>query len=150
MLKNFHPARIPYVDFMDKLQQLESFNSDYNVDLSAIDYLVSKHISAPVFITEYPFGTWTSKRNFCDNKFLAFNLILPETYGELCEGCERTNDVEFLENKLQCANIKNLNWYIKAIGMIQDNRFGFGIGLDRLVRWIAGVERIQDTLIFSR
>lgn len=150
LLDNFHPRRISYTEFLSELRSAGYQIAD-NVDLSDIDYIVSQYIDTPVFIMDYPkrLATWTAKpKNGTD--MCAINLILPDTYGELCEGCERTNDSTLLQFKMKCANIDNLQWYLDAVKKIQKPRCGFGIGIDRLVRWIVGTSHIKNTVLFSR
>ena len=144
----FTPHIMTYDDFMSSL-----FETDYDKcsDISDIDYLVSKHLREVVIIVDYPtrFATWTSK-NKGNGKSIAMNILLPESYGELCEGCERINDVELLQNKIRLAKAEQIQWYVDAIKKIKTNRCGFGLGIDRLVRWIIGAEKISDTRFFPR
>ena len=150
LLENFHPERIPYSSFIENLKEASCERIPKNVDLSDVDCLVSKIISGPVFVTDYPFGTWTALRSEAGKYILAFNLILPDMYGELCEGCQRTNDGDYLLRKFNCARIDNHTWYANSAKSNNSARSGFGLGLDRLIRWIAGLEKIQDTTIFFR
>ena len=173
LLETFHPRTECYNDFnIEICQQLgtdaqivrPSIYDDYilrsqpsnkdqrdghdrNDDVLAI----SKLLSEPVFITDYPrsLATWTAMPKNRDQAY-ALNLILPGTYGELCEGCERTNDIDLLQNKMRYAGISSLQWYLEAIGRITVPRCGFGIGVDRLVRWIIGLPCVQDTVLFPR
>ena len=150
LVADFRPKCITYDRFVEEIRRHERVEFDPDVDLSSIDYIISRYIEAPVFITHYPFGTWTAARNPQDGSRLSFNLILPETFGELCEGCERTNDTARLENSMRCASITNLRWYIDSVKRIASKRAGFGLGIDRLVRWIVGAREIQSTVIFYR
>lgn len=156
LLETFHPRTECYNDFnIEICQQLGTQPSnkdqrdghDRNDDVLAI----SKLLSEPVFITDYPrsLATWTAMPKNRDQAY-ALNLILPGTYGELCEGCERTNDIDLLQNKMRYAGISSLQWYLEAIGRITVPRCGFGIGVDRLVRWIIGLPCVQDTVLFPR
>lgn len=124
---------------------------DERTDISDVDYLVSKQLKEIVIIVDYPtrFATWTSK-NKGNGKSIAMNILLPETYGELCEGCERTNDVELLQNKIRLAKVEPIQWYVDSVKKIKTDRCGFGLGIDRLVRWIIGADQIRDTRFFPR
>ena len=143
--------RVTYESFINGITLPESENITPREDPSSIDHIISRYIGEPTFITDYPrrFATWTAKpKNSVES--CAINLMLPETFGELCEGCERTNDVELLRYKMNCAGIDNLHWYLDAVSQITQPRCGFGIGIDRLVRWIAGLPNISDTVLFPR
>lgn len=151
LLETFHPQTVCYNDFILEIPHLGGPELKFGTDVSDLDYEVSKFLRRPVFIADYPrrLASWTAKPQNNDYA-LALNLLLPDTYGELCEGCERTNDVELLRYKMHCAGINCLQWYLDAIGQITVPRCGFGIGVDRLVRWIIGLTRVQDSVLFPR
>ena len=78
------PHIMTYDDFVSNLS---GDDYDERTDISDVDYLVSKQLKEIVIIVDYPtrFATWTSK-NIGNAKSIAMNILLPETYGELCEG----------------------------------------------------------------
>lgn len=142
------PRIMTYDDFVSNLSE-----GDYDKcrDISDIDYLLSKQLKEIVIIVDYPtkFATWTSKKKG-NGKSIAMNILLPESYGELCEGCERTNDVDLLQNKIHLAKAETIQWYVDSVKKIKTDRCGFGLGIDRLVRWIVEADRISDTRFFPR
>lgn len=142
------PHIMTYDDFVSNLS---GDDYDERTDISDVDYLVSKQLKEIVIIVDYPtrFATWTSK-NIGNGKSITMNILLPETYGELCEGCERTNDVELLQNKIRLAKVEPIQWYVDSVKKIKTDRCGFGLGIDRLVRWIIGADQIRDTRFFPR
>ena len=144
----FTPHIMTYDDFVSNLS---GDDYDTRIDISDIDYLVSKKLKEIIIIVDYPtrFATWTSK-NKGNGKSIAMNILLPESYGELCEGCERTNDVELLQNKIRIAKVEPIQWYVDSVKKIKTDRCGFGLGIDRLVRWIIGANQISDTRFFPR
>ncbi|MEG0692254.1 MAG: amino acid--tRNA ligase-related protein [Oscillospiraceae bacterium] len=145
---DFSPRIITYDDFVSNLSE-----DDYDKyrDISDIDYLISKQLKEVVIIVDYPtkFASWTSRKKG-NGKSIAMNILLPESYGELCEGCERTNDVDLLQNKIYRANAEAIQWYVDSVKKIKTDRCGLGLGIDRLVRWIVGADRISDTRFFPR
>ena len=112
---------------------------------------MSNPLKDTVIIVDYPskFATWTAEKKE-NGKSMAMNIMLSESYGELCEGCQRTNDVLLLQNKIRLAKADSIQWYVDAINKIETERSGFGLGIDRLVRWIIGADRISDTRFFPR
>lgn len=144
----FVPRIMRYDDFVS---ELSDDVYDKNIDISDVDYLISKQLTDVVIIVDYPtkFATWTAKNNG-NGTSKAMNILLPETYGELCEGCERTNDFTLLQKKIKCAKADSIQWYADSVKKIQTNRCGFGLGIDRLVRWIIGADSISNTRIFPR
>lgn len=142
------PRIITYDDFVSSIS-----GEDYDRRMRGndIDYLISKRLNEIVIIVDYPtrFATWTSQ-NKGNGKSIAMNILLPGSYGELCEGCERTNDVELLQNKIHTAKAEPIQWYVDSVKKIKTDRCGFGLGIDRLVRWIIGAKQISDTRFFPR
>lgn len=151
LMDGFPFRRVPYEEFVHELDRTADRRLRSGIDLSEIDYMVSTYIDSPVFVMDYPrsLASWTAKQQG-DAGACALNLILPDTYGELCEGCERTSDVALLRRKIECVGIDNLQWYLAAVEHIHAPRCGLGIGVDRLVRWIAGSAHIVDTVMFPR
>lgn len=139
-----------YIDFIDILKS-ESIIINEGDDLSYFDVEISKILQNPTFIIDYPFplASWTALPKF-KNIAYAFNLILPDAYGELAEGCQRNVDHRVFEYKFSATGIKSLNWYVDAIKSCNDVRSGFGLGVERLIRWIIGCPNIADTALFPR
>lgn len=148
---SFHPRTACYTDFVNEINRISELHLGLGIDPSNIDHEISKYMHEPVFLVDYPrkLASWTAKQKN-KSQALALNLLLPDTYGELCEGCERTNDVGLLQYKMNCAGVTCLQWYLNAIGQLSVPRCGFGIGVDRLVRWIAGLPNIQSSMLFPR
>lgn len=151
IMAQFPIVRMPYYDLLDELKRKYNLQLDDSVDLSSIDYLISEYFRRPIFIVEYPrkIASWTAKTKDFKTSY-AFNLILSNTYGELCEGCERNNNVDQMRYKFKCAKITNLDWFVTSLNGINENRCGFGIGIERLLRWIMGTKEIGDVILFPR
>lgn len=145
---DFAPRIMTYDEF---ITGIAGDDYDKSRDISDIDYLISRQLKEVVIIVDYParFATWTSKRKG-NGTCKAMNILLPESYGELCEGCERTNDFVLLQNKIRLAKADGIQWYVDSAKKIATDRCGFGLGIDRLVRWIIGADRIGDTRFFPR
>lgn len=147
---DFHPRKIAFDQFIHELN-LPSCANISDMDPSNIDLEISKSLKMPMQIIDYPrkFASWTAKPKD-DTASCAINLMLPAAYGELCEGCERTGDVELLRRKMHHAGIKNLQWYLAAVSRFTGPRCGFGMGIERLICWIAGLSQISDAVLFPR
>lgn len=151
LLGSFPLSFMSYENFIHYINQSSQNKLEYGVDISSVDFEITNLLKKPVFIIDYPraLASWTAKSKSSLQAY-ALNLLLPDTYGELCEGCERNNDIAQLRYKLKCANISCLQWYLDAIEKVKVSRCGFGIGIDRLVRWIVGLNSIQDSILFPR
>ncbi|MEW5761063.1 MAG: asparagine--tRNA ligase [Candidatus Thermoplasmatota archaeon] len=109
----------------------------------------------PVFIMNYPkeIKAFYMKENPEDKKtYLCSDLLAPEGFGEIIGGSERETSVDKLIERLkeQNANMNEYEWYIdlRKYGSIPHS--GFGLGIERLVRWLGKVEHIRDTIPFPR
>ena len=123
------PRIMTYDDFISNLSEGDY---DKNRDISDIDYLLSKQLKEIVLIIDYPtkFATWTSKKKG-NGKSIAMNILLPGSYGELCEGCERTNDVDLLQSKIHLAKAEAIQWYVDSVKKIKTNRCGLNTKIER-------------------
>jgi asparaginyl-tRNA synthetase len=145
--------RFDTMTYKDLITLLQSGNIsiNYGDDLSDCDLEVSKILNCPTFIVDYPYppATWTALPKDNGTTY-TFNLLLPDGYGELAEGCQRNNDYLIFEKKFKEAGLPSLMWYAEAIKRNPCIRSGFGVGFERLIGWLAGVNSIRETVIFSR
>lgn len=151
LVSEFPITRVPYYELLNELNEKYDLDLKDTTDFSSIDYYVSGYLKNPLFVVDYPrkMASWTAKIK--DEKTAyAFNLLLPDTYGELCEGCQRNNNAEQIKYKLNCAKITNLEWFVSSIDRMNGERCGFGLGIERLLRWIVGAEKISDVVYFPR
>ena len=83
---------------------------------------------------------------------LCADLIAPEGYGEIIGGSERINDLELLEQRIDEHQLdtESYNYYLdlRRYGSVPHS--GFGLGLERTVAWISGVEHVRETSPFPR
>jgi asparaginyl-tRNA synthetase len=133
------------------LLQSAGISINYGDDLSGCDLGVSKILNCPTFVVDYPHppATWTALPKDNGTTY-TFNLLLPDGYGELAEGCQRNSDYTVFEKKFKEAGLSSLMWYAEAIKRNQNIRSGFGLGVERLISWLVGVDSIRKTVIFSR
>lgn len=116
---------------------------------------ISKKFDQPVFIEKYPIEIKAFyMKPDPKNKKLALNndCIAPEGYGEIIGGSQRIDDLETLEQKIKefKLNKKSLEWYLdlRKFGSVPHS--GFGIGLERTVTWICGLDHVRETIPFPR
>lgn len=116
---------------------------------------VSTHFDRPVFIHRYP----TQCKAFYmqpdpgrPEVVLGADLIAPEGYGEIIGGGQRINDRALLEQRLAEHHlpVENYRWYLdlRRYGSVPHS--GFGIGIERTVAWLCGIEHIRETIPFPR
>ena len=116
-------------------------------------FLVEKHFKCPVILFDYPakikafyMKRDTMKPSLCNN----FDLLMPYKVGELIGGSMREDSYEKLlevvnERKM---NVETLQYYIDLRKQGSVPHGGFGLGLDRLVMLMTGMENIKDVVPF--
>ena len=116
---------------------------------------LTTHFNKPFFVTNYPkeAKAFYMKEDSKDKKtYLCADLLAPEGYGEIIGGSERETDVNELIKRLkkQGEKIKNYEWYLDSRRYGSISHSGFGLGIERLVMWICGIDHIRDTIPFPR
>lgn len=80
------------------------------------------------------------------------DLLAPEGFGEIVGGSERETSLEVLLEKIEHHNLdqKDFEWYLdlRRFGSVPHS--GFGLGLERLVRWICNLDHVRETIPFPR
>ena len=116
---------------------------------------IAESFDKPVFITHYP----TTLKPFYmqpdpnrPDVVLCADLIAPEGYGEIIGGSERIHDYHLLKQRLEEHNLPMdaYKWYLELRQYGSVPHSGFGLGLERTVAWITGVEHVRETIPFPR
>ncbi|AIE60513.1 asparagine--tRNA ligase [Bacillus methanolicus] len=116
---------------------------------------IAESFDKPVFITHYP----TSLKPFYmqpdpdrEDVVLCADLIAPEGYGEIIGGSERIHDYELLKQRIEehHLDLDAYKWYLELRQYGSVPHSGFGLGLERTVAWISGVEHVRETIPFPR
>lgn len=113
--------------------------------------------SLPVFIEDYPAAikSFYMKRYTDDSGILrarCADLIAPEEGREIIGGSQREESYEALKKEIVDRNypLAEYEWYLNTRKYGSVPHSGFGIGLERTVRWITGVHHIRETIAFPR
>lgn len=116
-------------------------------------YLAEKYANGPIFVYDYPAknSSFYMYRNNDNETARGFDLLVPRI-GELIGGSQREDNYQRLikiinEKKLE---LKELTWYLDLRKYGYAKSSGFGIGFERLIMFITGVENIRDVLPFPR
>jgi len=80
------------------------------------------------------------------------DLLAPEGYGEIIGGGERSSDLAYLERQIERHGLPReaYEWYLdlRRFGSVPHS--GFGLGIERAVMWICGLQHIRETIPFPR
>lgn len=149
--------RIKHFDAKQLLKE-KGFEVDFNDDMTTEEEIeIGNHFGIPVFIEDYPFEVKAFyMKSYIDNKGVkrAINadLIAPEEAREIIGGSQREDIYSTLLNELEERKYpkKEYEWYlnIRKYGSVPHS--GFGLGLERAVRWISGIHHIRETIPFPR
>lgn len=148
--------RITYDDAIKFLHEKGFDDIEWGDDFGAPhETAIAESYDKPVFITHYPTGIkpfYMQPAPDRDDVVLCADLIAPEGYGEIIGGSERIHDMDLLKARLDEHNLSMdaYKWYyeLRQYGSVPHS--GFGLGLERTVAWISGVEHVRETIPFPR
>ena len=153
-LKTPYP-RIRYEEAIRRLQG-KGVKIEYADDLGADEErLLTEDFDTPFFITHFPmelksFYMKPDPQN--PREALAFDLLAPEGVGEIVGGSERQDDYQALYKQIESRgyNPEDYQWYLdlRKYGSVPHS--GFGLGVERFLMWITGVNHVRDTIPFPR
>ncbi len=151
-------GRITYTEAI-KLLEKENDTFEYKVswgtDLQTEHerYLSEQIFKKPVFVTDYPteIKAFYMKLN-PDGKTVAAADLLAPGIGEIIGGSQREDNLEILTNKIHDLNMDEADywWYLdlRKYGSVPHS--GFGLGFERLIMYITGMQNIRDVIPFPR
>lgn len=116
-------------------------------------YLVEKHFGKPVIMTGYPkdIKAFYMKQDPDGRTVRAMDILFPKI-GEIIGGSEREADLGKLEARIDELGMsrRNLEWYIDTRRFGSCPHSGFGLGFERLLLFITGMQNIRDVIPFPR
>jgi asparaginyl-tRNA synthetase len=147
--------RITY-DTALELLRAEGVEKEWGDDFGAPDEtLLANKFDRPLFVERYPAK---SKAFYMQpdperpEVALCDDLLAPEGYGEIIGGSERIHDLALLERRLEEHQLSRdaYDWYLdlRRYGSVPHS--GFGLGIERTVAWICGLEHLRETIPFPR
>ena len=79
-------------------------------------------------------------------------MIAPEGYGEIIGGSERINDYGLLKERIEAQGLplEAFEWYLDLRRYGSVPHAGFGMGLERVIAWICGIDHIREAIPFPR
>jgi len=148
-------ARMSYDDAVKKLQSKASeiqWGGDFgNTD----ETLLTEDLAGPLIVDRYP--TEIKAFYFQPDEqrpevALGVDVIAPEGYGEIIGGGQRIHDLALLEKRLAEHNLPReaFEWYLdlRRFGTVPHG--GFGMGVERFVAWMCGLEHVRETIPYAR
>ena len=116
-------------------------------------YLTEVHFKSPVFVTNWPkeIKAFYMRANADNKTVAAVDLLVPGS-GELCGGSQREERIDILLNKMKDFGIdpKSMDWYLDTRRYGGCVHSGFGMGFERMIMYLTGVENIRDVIPYPR
>jgi len=131
------------------------FPVDWGTDLQSEHerYLVEEHFKLPVILTDYPkeIKSFYMKENEDGKTVRAMDVLFPKI-GEIIGGSQREEDYEKLKNRAAEMGIpeKDIWWYLDTRRFGTAPHSGFGLGFERLMLFVTGMQNIRDVIPFPR
>lgn len=147
--------RISYDEAVEILKK-NGVEFEYGNDLGAADEtIVSSQYDRPVMVHRYPseVKAFYMKRDPENPKLaLAVDVLAPEGYGEIIGGSQREDDLDLLLSRIKEHNLPQsaFEWYLDLRRFGSVPHAGFGLGLERTVTWICGLDHLRETIPFPR
>ena len=149
------------ITYTDAVAELEKHNDEFEYKVSwGVDlqteherYLSEKIFKKPVFVTDYPaeIKAFYMKLN-SDGKTVAASDLLAPGIGEIIGGSQREDNLEILQNKIKELNMDEQDywWYLDLRRYGSVPHAGFGLGFERLMMYMTGMQNIRDVIPFPR
>lgn len=148
----------PQISYQESQKILKEKNPDFvpGKDLGAKDEtLLSEVFDQPVFVHHFPknIKAFYMKEDPENPELsLSFDLLATEAYGELIGGSQREEDIKTLLKNMKAHELdeKDFKWYLDLRRYGSFPHSGFGLGLERMVSWICGLDHVREAIPFPR
>ncbi|MGH9946947.1 MAG: asparagine--tRNA ligase, partial [Pyrinomonadaceae bacterium] len=116
---------------------------------------LSNQFGKPVFVHHFPAaikGFYFEVDKDRPECALGIDLLAPEGYGEIIGGGERAASLDYLIEQLKAHNLpqETFEWYLDLRRYGSVPHAGFGMGIERTVAWMCGIEHVRETIPFPR
>ena len=160
-LHNVLNSKFGRITYTDAIKELEKNNENFeypvewgtDIQTEHERYLSEKIFGKPVFVTDYPkeIKAFYMKQN-PDGKTVAATDLLVPGIGEIIGGSQREDDFEKLNKRLEELGLKKEDywWYMDLRRYGSCTHSGFGLGFERMMMYLTGMQNIRDVLPFPR
>lgn len=160
-LNNVINSEFARITYTDAVAELEKHNDEFEYKVSwGVDlqteherYLCEKIFKKPVFVTDYPkeIKAFYMKLNDDGKTVAAADLLVPGI-GEIIGGSQREDDYNKLLGRIKELDmpIENYNWYLDLRKYGSCKHAGFGLGFERAIMYLTGMQNIRDVIPFPR
>ena len=147
---------IKYAEVLDILNTKYKMNVPWGKDLRTLEEAkIADHFKVPVVVTHYPteiMGFYKPPSEENPKEALCFDMLAPEGYCEIVGGSERSLLTDNMIERLEAdgEDPKNYEWYfeLRRYGSVPHS--GYGVGVERVIMWLCGIDNIKDAIPFPR
>jgi asparaginyl-tRNA synthetase len=143
-------------DETDEPEKKELLKIEWGMDFGAPhETALTNLYQKPLFVYGYPtevkafyMEPWPGRPEVCKS----VDLLAPEGYGEITGGSERISDPDLLLDRLRQHDLPEeaFKWYLELRRYGSVPHSGFGMGVERMVAWLCGIEHIREAIPFPR
>ena len=135
-----------------KIENEFQYGSDFG---SPDETYISSQFDRPVMVHRYPaaFKAFYMQPDPADaTKALCVDVLAPEGYGEIIGGSQRIDSYDLLKSRIEEHNLPldAFQWYLDLRRYGSVPHAGFGMGIERAVAWICGLDHVRETIPFAR
>ena len=150
----YDEAHAMLIDAHDKglIETAHVYGDDFG---SPDETFISSQFTKPVMVHRYPAAVkafYMQPDPLDPTKALCVDVLAPEGYGEIIGGSQRVDDYDLLKSRIESHNLpmEAFQWYLdlRKYGSVPHS--GFGMGIERCVAWICGLEHVRETIPFPR
>ncbi|MCF2139295.1 MAG: asparagine--tRNA ligase [Candidatus Lokiarchaeota archaeon] len=145
--------RIRYDEAVERIQK-KGVEIEWGEDFGTHhERALTEDLSSPIHVTHFPRDIKAFYMKTLDGKYAECNdLLAPEGYGEIIGSSQREDDIDniIFNLKRDGSKIEDYEWYLdlRRFGSVPHS--GFGLGIERLLRWIGKLDHIRDTIAYPR
>lgn len=149
-------VRLPYTEGVKILEESGrkfEFPVYWGADLASEHerYLVEEHFKKPVILTDYPkeIKAFYMKMNDDGKTVRAMDVLFPKI-GEIIGGSQREENLDKLMARIDELGLTGMDWYVDTRRYGSVPHSGFGLGFERLLLFVTGMQNIRDVIPFPR
>jgi asparaginyl-tRNA synthetase len=151
---SYDEAHTMLIDAHNKglIETVHQYGDDFG---SPDETYISSQFDKPVMVHRYPASVkafYMQPDPQDPTKALCVDVLAPEGYGEIIGGSQRVDSYDLLKSRIESHNLPMaaFQWYLdlRKYGSVPHS--GFGMGIERCVAWICGLEHVRETIPFAR
>jgi asparaginyl-tRNA synthetase len=147
--------QITYEEAIARLKEKDvdiQFGDDFGSEQETI---LAQSFDRPVLVHRYPAAAkafYMARDPERPDLALCMDMLAPEGYGEIIGGGQRIHDLETLRQQIAAHDLPEeaFKWYVDLRRYGSVSHAGFGMGIERVVAWICGLDHVRETIPFPR